>query len=79
MISPSGASRHSNSCYAQAMEEEQPSAGVAIDEYIESLKSRIPESEHGAMDSRLEELLNDPNADEGDVIAILHQEFSSRT
>jgi hypothetical protein len=46
MISPTGALRHSNSCYAQAMEEEQPNAGVAIGEYIESLKSRIPASEH---------------------------------
>ena len=60
------------------MEEEQPGLGMAIDEYIASLKSRIPESEHGALDSRVEELLNDSNADEGDVIAILHQEFGSR-
>ncbi len=58
------------------MEAEQHDAGLAIDQYIESLKSRIPESEHGALDSRLEELLNDPSADEGDVIAILHQEFN---
>ena len=58
--------------------EEQPGAGMEIDEYIESLKARIPESEHGALDSRLEELLNDPSADDGDVIAILHQEFGSR-
>jgi hypothetical protein len=78
MISPTAVLRHSNSCYAQAMAEEQPDASVAIDEYIESLKSRIPASEHGALDSRLEELLNDPNADEGDVIAILQQEFNGR-
>jgi hypothetical protein len=45
--------------------------------YVEKLKSRIPQMEHGALDSRLEELLNDSNADEDDVIAILRQEFGS--
>jgi hypothetical protein len=60
------------------MEEERPDARVAIDEFIEYLKSRIPASEHGALDSRLEELLNDPSADEGDVIEILREEFGPR-
>jgi hypothetical protein len=46
-----------------------------LPEYVEKLKLRIPQMEHGALDSRLEELLNDSNADEDDVIAILHQEF----
>ncbi len=55
---------------------EQPDPGLDIDQFLESLKSRIPESEHGALESRLEELRNDPNADEGDVITILHQEFN---
>ena len=31
--------------------------------------------EHGALESRLEELLNDPTADEDDVVSILRQEF----
>ena len=47
-----------------------------IDQFIASLKSKIPQMEHAALDSRLEELLNDPNADEDDVIAILSQEFN---
>ncbi len=48
-----------------------------LPQYVEKLKLRIPQMEHGALDSRLEELLNDANADEDDVIAILHQEFGS--
>jgi hypothetical protein len=46
-----------------------------IDEYVATLKSKIPAMEHGALDSRLEELLNDSSADESDVISILGQEF----
>ena len=42
-----------------------------------SLKAKIPAMEHGALDSRLEELLNDASADEDDVISILDQEFDS--
>ena len=34
-----------------------------------------PPMEHGALDSRVEELLNDPSADSDDVILILLQEF----
>jgi hypothetical protein len=57
------------------MTDELPGAGSAIDRYMEILKAKIPPVEHGALDSRLEELLNDASADEDDVIAILHQEF----
>jgi hypothetical protein len=45
--------------------------------YVAQLKARIPQGEHGAFDSRLEELLNDSSADEDDVVAILRQEFGS--
>jgi hypothetical protein len=45
--------------------------------YVEKLKARVPQAEHGAFDSRLEELLNDSSADADDVIAILRQEFGS--
>jgi len=31
--------------------------------------------EYGALDSRMEELINDPSADADDVISILRQEF----
>jgi len=48
---------------------------VAIEEYVAQLKTIVPPADHGAVDSRLEELLNDPSADEEDVIAILRQEF----
>ena len=57
------------------MTEERPEARAVVDEYVEKLKSRIPTMEHGALDSRLEELLNDASADEDDVISILDQEF----
>lgn len=57
------------------MPEERPDAGSLIDEFVARLKSRIPVAEHGALDSRLEGLLNDPSADEDDVISILGQEF----
>lgn len=48
-----------------------------IDQAVTRLKAAIPAMEHGAIDSRLEELLNDSNADAGDVISILYQEFNS--
>jgi len=55
---------------------EKPSdESLALDEYVALLKSRIPALDHGALDSRLEELLNDPNADAGDAVTILRQEF----
>jgi hypothetical protein len=57
------------------MPEERPDAGSLIDEYVAKLKSRIPQAEHGALESRLEGLLNDPSADEDDVISILGEEF----
>jgi hypothetical protein len=57
------------------MPEERPDAQSTIDEYVATLKSKVPVMEHGAIDSRVEELVNDPNADEDDVISILGQEF----
>lgn len=47
----------------------------ALEIYVAKLKSIVPPTEHGALDSRLEALLNDSSADESDVISILHQEF----
>jgi hypothetical protein len=55
--------------------EEQSSARQTVDAYVALLKSKIPPMDHGALDSRLEELLNGPSADEDDAITILHQEF----
>ena len=48
-----------------------------LDEYIARLKSKIPPAEHGALESRLEQLLNDPSADENDVLTTIRQEFDS--
>jgi len=58
-----------------SMTEDQPDAQSQIDEYVVKLKSKVPPTEHGALDSRVEELLNDPSADADDVISILIQEF----
>lgn len=57
------------------MAENRPPADSQIDECVLKLKAKIPPAEHGALDSRLEALINDPSADEEDVIAILRQEF----
>jgi hypothetical protein len=50
------------------MTEDQPDAQSQIDEFVAKLKSKVPPAEHGALDSRVEELLDD-------VISILLQEF----
>jgi hypothetical protein len=57
------------------MTEENPGAQAQVDECIARLKSKIPQMEHAALDSRAEELLNDPSADADDVILILLEEF----
>ena len=57
------------------MTEEDADAQSRIDELIERLKSKIPPMEHGALDSRLEALLNDSSATADEVISILSQEF----
>jgi hypothetical protein len=57
------------------MTEEHPDAQAEIDECVQKLKSKIPPLEHNALDSRVEELLNDPSADADDVISILRLEF----
>ena len=54
---------------------ETPDDPSQIDECVARLKSKIPEIDHGALDSRVEELLNDPSADADDVVLILLEEF----
>ena len=46
-----------------------------IDDCITRLKSKIPMTEYGALESRAEALLNDSSADSDDVVLILSQEF----
>jgi hypothetical protein len=57
------------------MTEERSDDRALIDECIARLKSIVPLMEHGALDSRLEELLNDSSAGPEDVIEILRREF----
>jgi hypothetical protein len=57
------------------MNEARPGEPSQIDECVARLKRKIPPEEHGALDSRLDELLNDPSADQDDVVSILLQEF----
>jgi hypothetical protein len=57
------------------MPEEHGDAQSQIDECVATLKSKIPPMEHGALESRAEELLNDPSASSDEVILILRQEF----
>jgi hypothetical protein len=57
------------------MPEEISEDRARIDECVARLKATIPPMEHGALESRLEELLNDASAGPDDVIEILSQEF----
>ena len=59
----------------QSITDEHPDTQAEIDECVARLKSKIPPLEHNALDSRMEELTNDPSADADDVISILLQEF----
>jgi hypothetical protein len=57
------------------MADEHANTDSAIDEVVRILKLKIPPSDHAALDSRLQELINDPNTDDDDVISILRDEF----
>jgi hypothetical protein len=39
------------------------------------LKAKVPAADHAALESRMHALMNDPDADDNDVIAILREEF----
>jgi hypothetical protein len=57
------------------MADEHANTDSAISEAVRTLKLKIPPSDHAAVDSRLQELINDPSTDDDDVIAILRSEF----
>jgi len=57
------------------MTDEHADADESIAEAVRILKLKIPPADHGALDSRLQVLMNDPEADDSDVIAILLSEF----
>ena len=57
------------------MPEELPDARSQVDECVAMLKTKIPQAEHGALESRVEELLNDSTTDADDVVLVLLREF----
>jgi hypothetical protein len=57
------------------MANEHANTDSEIDEVVRILKLKIPPSDHAALDSRLQELMNDPSTDYDDVISILRDEF----
>jgi hypothetical protein len=57
------------------MADEHANTGSAINVVVRILKLKIPPEDHAALDSRLQELMNDPNTDDDDVISILRDEF----
>jgi hypothetical protein len=46
-----------------------------IDQCVVELKAKIPVADQAALESRMQALLSDPDADDNDVISILRQEF----
>lgn len=54
---------------------ENASPHPAVEQCLAELKAKIPPPDHAALESRMHALINDPEADDNDVIAILRQEF----
>ncbi len=48
-----------------------------IDNFLEELKSKIPQTDHAALESRRQALANDSDIDDDDLISILRQEFDN--
>jgi hypothetical protein len=57
------------------MADEHANTDSAITDAVSLLKSKIPTADHAALESRVQDLINDPETDDGDVISILRQEF----
>ena len=57
------------------MADEHANTDSAINEVVRILKLKIPPEDHAALDSRVQELMNDPSTDDDDVISILRDEF----
>jgi len=57
---------------------DQDASAQTVDAYIRHLKSKIPPEEHAALDSRVQDLLDDANADAQDVVEALRREFEPR-
>jgi hypothetical protein len=61
--------------HSSPMTDEHANTDSAINEAVRILKLKIPPEDHAALDSRLQELINDPSTDDDDVISILLDEF----
>jgi hypothetical protein len=61
--------------HSSTMADEHANTDPAILECVLELKSKIPPSEHAALDSRVQALMNDPSTDDADVISIIRSEF----
>jgi hypothetical protein len=65
-----------STCYPlYTMADEHANTDSAINEVVRILKLKIPPEDHAALDSRVQELINDPSTDDDDVISILRDEF----
>jgi hypothetical protein len=66
---------HQGYCLRLTSMAEHANTDSAINEAVRILKLKIPPEDHAALDSRLQELMNDPSTDDDDVISILRDEF----
>jgi hypothetical protein len=57
------------------MADEHANTDPEITESLRLLKLKIPPADHAALESRLQDLMNDPSTDDDDVILILRSEF----
>jgi hypothetical protein len=57
------------------MADEHANTDPEITEGVRLLKLKIPPADHAALESRLQDLMNDPSTDDDDVILILRSEF----
>jgi hypothetical protein len=57
------------------MPSENANTHSSIDQCLVELRAKIPAADHAALESRMHALMNDPDADDNDVIAILRDEF----
>ena len=57
------------------MESQNPNDRSKVEEYVKELKAQSAGADHGALELRMGELLNDASEDDFDVISVLSQEF----
>lgn len=59
------------------MADEHANTDSEIVECVRLLKLKVPPADHAALDSRVQDLINDPSTDDDDVISILRSEFGA--